>query len=364
MPSSASRITAFVAACAVVSCVLFGSAAGQQSLDQILATYSGGDHDVVTRSFVHSNDFRKRNLFERRKIEEWLGAWSPDKAALVVELIERASSVAPAYIPNLVTTGQRYVLGRPSQPGAVLREDDLERRWHLIALGAMQRHFLTRNLLQYVEVLRARRPLPAAAVVWDPRIELARGIAQEQQCRLLNATARDDEVLENLEGGAATPLVQRREATGCMRTALTMLEAAAEREEVRDEAFTRAGFVAFQLGRNPEAKALLDSVRPGPDRSLAYWRSLFSGRVADALRADAAAETAYRAALAEYPEAHSARIGLALALFRQHRSDEADAAMRAARQVGDEAVDPWDGYFMADIRFVGDWLAAMRKARQ
>jgi hypothetical protein len=353
-----------VAACAVVSCVLLGSAAGQQGLDQVLATYVGGDYGVVARSFANSRDYGKYDLFDRRKLEKWLGAWSPDKAAFLAELVARAAAVAPAYIPNLVATGQQYVLGRPSQPGALPLEDNLERRWHLIALGVMQRYYLPKHLLQYVDVLRARRLLPAAAAVWDPRIDLARGIAQEQQCRLLNATPREDRVLADLEGGAATPLVQRREATDCMRAALTMFEAAAEREDVRDEALTRAGFVAFQLGRNTEAKALLNTARPGPDRPVVYWRSLFSGRVADALRADADAEMAYRAALAAYPEAQSARIGLALALFRMNRSDEADTAMRAARQVRDEAVDPWEGYFVADVRFVDDWLVAMRKARQ
>ena len=364
MPSSPRRVSASVAACAVVCCVLLGSAAGQQGLDPVFATYARGDYDVVTRALANSHDYRKHDLFDRRKVERWLGAWSPDKAAFVAELVVRASAVAPAYITNLAATGQRYVLGRPSQPGAVPLEDDLERRFHLIALGVMERHFLPRYLLQYVDVLRARRLLPAAAAVWSPRIDLSRGIAQEQQCRLLNATARDDRVLADLEGAAATPLLQRREATDCMRTALTMLEAAAEREEVRDEALTRAGFVAFQLGRATEAKALLDSARPGSDRLVAYWRLLFNARVADALRADADAEMAYRAALAAYPEAQSARIGLALALFRMNRTDEADTAMRAARTVSDEAVDPWEGYFAADDRFVGDWLAAMRKARQ
>jgi hypothetical protein len=225
----------------------------------------------------------------------------------------------------------------------------------------MQRHFLPSHLLQYVDVLRARRR-PAATAVWDPRLDLAPGIAQEQQCRLLNVTARTDRVLADLEGKATTPLAQRQDAISCMGTALTLLEAAAEREEVRDEARIRAGFAACQLGRNIEAKALLDGARSSSDRSLAYLRSLFSGRVADALGADADAETAYRAALEAYPEAQSARIGLALALFRMNRNDEADTAMHAARQVSDDAVDPWEDYFTPDARSVGDWLAAMRKA--
>jgi tetratricopeptide (TPR) repeat protein len=360
------RVTVSAVACALASSVLLGSAAGQQRprLDQIFAAYSGGDHDVVLRSFANSHDYLRHRLSERRRVEQWLGAWSPDKAMFLAELVERASSAAPAYLPNLVTTGHRYVLGRPSPPGASALEDDLERRWHLLALGVMQRRFLGDLLLRYVDVLRTRRPLPAAAAVWDPRIDLARGIAQEQLCRVLHATARHDRLLADLEGVAATPPMERQAAIECMRRALTMLEEAAAHADVRAEAHTRAGFAAFQLGQTTEAKAMLDGARPGPDRALAYWRSLFSGRVADALAADADAEAAYRAALAAYPEAQSAWVGLALALFRMNRSDEADAAMRAARNVSDDSVDPWESYFEGDARFVTEWLVSMRKARR
>lgn len=366
MSPSSWRVTASGAACVFASCVLLGSAAGQQTprLDQLLAAYTGGDHDVVTRSFTNSHDYYRHKLYDRRKVQEWLGAWSPDKAVFVAELAERASSVAPAYISHLVAAGQRYVLSRPSPPGALPTEDTLERTWHLIALGVMQRHFLDKLVVQYLDVLRARRLLPAAAVVLDPRLDLVRAIAQEQLCRGLHATARQDRVLAELEGVAATPLVQNQAAINCMRSALAMLEAAAAREEVRDEAHTRAGYAAVQLGRNTEAQGLLDRVRPGSDPAVAYWRLLFSGRVADALGADADAEMAYRAALAAFPEAQSARIGVALALFRMNRSDEADAAMRAARHVSDESIDPWEQYFTGDARFVREWLGSIRKARQ
>ena len=132
MPLFPWRVTASGAVCVFASCVLFGSAAAQQnqSLDQALAAYVGGDYDVVARSFKESRDFMRHRLFDRRRVERWLGAWSPDKASLVAELVDRASAVSPAYVPYLVTSGQRYVLSRPSQPGASAREDDLERRWH------------------------------------------------------------------------------------------------------------------------------------------------------------------------------------------------------------------------------------------
>jgi hypothetical protein len=135
---------------------------------------------------------------------------------------------------------------------------------------------------------------------------------------------------------------------------------------VRDEARTRAGFAAFQLGKNDEARAALDGVTGSADRTVAYWRALFLGRVSDALGADADAERAYRDAVRLFPDAQTARIGLALALFRLHRDDDAGEAVLAARRVRAEGVDPWETYFDGDARYVAGWLAAMRmrKARK
>src|SRR5262245_2086800 len=137
MPSFPWRVTSAVA-CVFASCVLLGAEADQQGLrlDQILAAYAGGDHDVVARSFARTGDFPKYNLFDRRRVERWLGAWSPDKAALLAEIVERSASLSPQYVPNLVVTGQEYLLSRPLQPGASPKDDDLERRWHLIAIAA------------------------------------------------------------------------------------------------------------------------------------------------------------------------------------------------------------------------------------
>ena len=86
--------------------------------------------------------------------------------------------------------------------------------------------------------------------------------------------------------------------------------------------------------------------------------------MSDALGADADAERAYQEAVRLFPDAQTARIGRALALFRLHRDDEANEAVLAARRVPADGVDPWETYFEGDGRLVGGWLAAMRKARK
>ena len=123
------------------------------------------------------------------------------------------------------------------------------------------------QIVGYVDVLQTRRPLPANAAVWDPRVNLARGIGQEQVCRMIHATARNDRLLSEFEGKAATPPAVRQMAIECMQTAHRFLEGAAAREEVREEARTRAGFAAFQLGKNDDARAALDGASGSADRA-------------------------------------------------------------------------------------------------
>ena len=359
--------SASVAACLGAICLLSiapaAAPAPQQGLDPILAAYTTGDHDVVARTLLGSNDFRKLRLVESRRVERWLGAWSPVKSDFLLELVDRASAVAPAYVGALVASGQRYVLSR-GPAGASAADDAIERRWHLIAAGVLQQRLMGEQLVAYVDVLQNRRPLPANAVVWDPRVSLARGIGQEQVCRMMHATARNDRLLAEFEGRAATPPALRQMAIECMQKALRFLDDAAARDDVREEAKTRAGFAAFQLGKNEEARRALTGANGSADRTVAYWRALFLGRVSDALGEDAEAERAYGEAVRLFPDAQTARVGLALALFRLHRDDDADEAVLAARRVPADGVDPWETYFEGDARFVAGWFAAMRKARK
>jgi tetratricopeptide (TPR) repeat protein len=357
-------IAAVLTAIGLLSIAPTAAPAPQQGLDPMLAAYTTGDHGVVTRTLVSSNDFRKLRLVDGRRFERWLGPWSNVKADFLLELIDRAAAVAPAYVVTLVTKGQAYVVRRPSAVGSSAQDDAAERRWHVIAAGVLQQRLMGAQIVGYVDVLQRHRPLPASAAVWDPRLNLARGIGQEQVCRMLHATARNDRLLSEFEGKAATPPAMRQMAIECMQTAQRLLENAAARDEVREEARTRAGFAAFQLGKNNEARASLTAGGVSADRHLAYWRALFLGRLSDALGADADAERAYREAVQLFPDAQTARIGLALALFRLHRDDAADEAVRAARRVSADGVDPWETYFEGDGRFVEGWLAAVRKARQ
>ena len=330
------------------------------ALDKMLAAYTAGDHAIVARMLARSSDFQRNRLMNRERMERWLAAWNPHKAAMLIEMADQSATIGPAYTTTLLGIGQRYVLARAV--GSSPADDAVERRFHAIALGILQKRFLAEEIARYVTLLEKSRPRPTANAVLDARLDFARAIGQEQTCRLLHATARHDRLLAEFEGAAATPPAERQRAIECVERSLTLFDAAAARPETRDEARTRTAFSLFQLGRTDDAHQALTGANPGEDRALVYWHALLRGRVADAREADADAERAYRDALTAYPDAHTAGIGLALALFRMRRDDDAETAMRMVHKRSMKAVDPWDTYYGADGRFVSSWIGELRES--
>ena len=146
----------------------------------------------------------------------------------------------------------------------------------------------------------------------------------------------------------------------CLGQALMRFEAAAEIDETRDEARVRGGWILFQLQRFPEALDWLDAAAPQDDPDLAYWRTLFRGRVLESLGRPEDALSAYQAALTLNPGAQSAGVGHAILLMRLDRTQEADASARALRV--STTADPWLIYAMGDHRFVDRWIEQLRTA--
>jgi tetratricopeptide (TPR) repeat protein len=148
----------------------------------------------------------------------------------------------------------------------------------------------------------------------------------------------------------------------CLGEAIARFEAAAAIAETRAEARVRGGWLLFQQGHPQAALEWLDEAQPGDDRDAVYWASLIRGRVLDELGRHEAAAEAYAAALAVCPDAQSAGVGLALALFRIDRVIEADEVARSLRTRTAAVADPWWHYPGADQRFVDGWIAELRAA--
>ena len=342
----------------------------QTTLDGLFTAYAAGDHGVVQRQLNRSQDFQVLRLAERRRIDNWLQRWEPVRAAMILEMARRASVVAPAYTPPLLAAGQRYLLRHSRPPGATAAHEDFVRLWHRIALAIIERRHMSDEIDRYVDAVHPGPGTNGGAV--DPRLLLARAIAQEQRCHGTHPTlTRAGTPVASIERAAANrserprPMMSDTERRlACLDEAATRFDAAAAANETRAEARVRAGWVLFQLGRLPEAMTSLAAVEAADDAELRYWAALFRGRVASALGRPADAEAAYREALSLFPNAQSAGVGLVLALVDLDRPEEADAAARAVRGGTAQAPDPWWTYINADDRFITRWIDRLRQVIQ
>jgi tetratricopeptide (TPR) repeat protein len=269
----------------------------------------------------------------------------------------------------IVGHGRRYMA--TNTPGTD-STDDFVRMWHRAAMGLLQGAADPLHLENHVADLGHANGGPAAPS--DGRVMLARAVAQERRC-WSNRPSIDQPAIR-VEGLLATagvrvqddavgPSKSQREAlvakhSACLREALSRFEPAVVMDDVADEARVRGGWTLIQDGRPKEAIEWLDAATPEGDRDLEYWRALFRGRALDALGRSQDAAEAYQAALALYPRAQSAGLGLALALMHLNRAKEADEVARSVREAGLTTPDPWEHYTRGDDRFASTWIDSLR----
>ena len=103
---------------------------------------------------------------------------------------------------------------------------------------------------------------------------------------------------------------------------------------------------------------------PHDDSMLNYVQHLTRGRLFDGADRAADAASAYRRALEAEPRSQLAAIGLAAALLRSARADEAVDAAARARTLGAEHTRHDQAFRQADLRFVRGWLSEIRRLRR
>ena len=336
--------------------------AQRPTLDGVLSAYLGGDVDVIQRTFRRSVDFHAVIRLDRpRDLDRWLGSWNRGKALLLLEMARTSAGVAPQYVPMIMGAGRRYLAANIVTDGTI----DFRRLWHRAAIAVL----LGSGDPRHVEEHLTNAPA-------DARLLLARAVAQERRCwaerpSLAHPAVRVDALLATagfrVPDDVVGPSKSEREAAVarhgvCLREALSRFEAAAAMEDVKAEALVRGGWILIQDDRPKEAIEWLDAAEPHDDRDLEYWHALFRGRALEALARSKDAVDEYRAALALYPRAQSAGVGLSIALMHLDRTKEADEIARSVREGDALTPDPWLHYVFGDRRFAGRWIESRRAA--
>jgi VWFA-related protein len=206
---------------------------------------------------------------------------------------------------------------RVRQPGG---SDAFECAWFLTEAAALEGLFLPDSALQFIP--RALQRCPTS-----PRLRLAHAFVSEQQW---------------LRGG----LTPEQELEVVRR-----YEEAMKFPETEPEARVRGARFLYALGNFERALELLDgATRQSPDKEVRYFADLIRGQILRARGRSDDAVAAFRAALATWPGAQSARVALMTLLVNRGDREEAAALAEATLAASDNDFDPWWTYWLGDFR--------------
>lgn len=232
--------------------------------------------------------------------------------------------------------------------------DDFDRAWQLAALAVLEGGIDSAVLHEHLNHL-------PPGLSSEPRVLLARGIAEEQfsaPAEVLTrsvasaALARAREQLARTEG----------ERYRAAERAIARFREAAADDEIAGEAALRQGHVQLRMGRFDTALATwkdLDGRLIEPP--LRYLLHLFRGQAYEGYNRVPQARDAYLAALKVSPGAHSATMRLAALAFVNGHGDDPYPLVDALMRDDDPRRDPWWSYYAADWRF---WYPRIERVRQ
>jgi len=282
-------------------------------------------------------------------------SWTPDQAR------EMRRRVLTSFALELAAIGSR----RHAASAARLAEwacayvrshaplNDFDRAWQLAALSVLEGGIDSRALADHVA--------HAQPVFHDePRLTLARGIAEEQFNAPSEAIVRTE---------AAASLSRAREALTraegesfrASERAVARFQEAAREDSIAAEASLRAGHVQLLLSRYDAALATWTGAeQKTKDPAVLFLLHLFRGLAYEGrARLDDARES-YKSALAISPRAHSATLRLAALAFRYGHDDDPATLADALLKDDDPRRDPWWSYYAADWRFWYPRIGAVR----
>jgi tetratricopeptide (TPR) repeat protein len=282
-------------------------------------------------------------------------AWTPEQAremrrrvltSFALELAAIGSTRHSSSAGRLVEWACAYV--RSHAP-----LNAFDRAWQLAALSVLEGGIDSHALGDHVT--------HAQAVFYDePRLTLARGIAEEQFNAPSEALVRSETAVGLLRAREA---LARAEGEGfrAAERAIARFQEASHDDSLAGEALLRAGHVELRLGRYDAALTTWAGLEGRmTDPALRFLLYLFRGLGYEGRGRVDEARASYKAALAMSPHAHSATLRLAALAFRYGHEDDQVALTDALLQDDDPRRDPWWSYYAADWRFWYPRIAAVR----
>lgn len=320
-----------------------GPARIPRTLDELTAAYARADYPAVATGFQQTVDPPKL-------IRDFTDAGNPwpaaprREAAFALELAETGMF---SHRANARDEAQKLLDRFTRLVRHPLEPDVFERRWLWAELTILEGTL--RPLVAQAAVTKALDRFPN-----EPRFVMARAIATDQLFPF-NGAVRTAAMTAN---GDATPAHIRNVTE---RYADTMTDPG-----TAPEAHVRFGWFLHRIGRDEEALAQLDGVvdEQSPDRMFRYYRQLFRGHALTALGRGDDAMAAFRAALAIWPGAQSARVALMNSLLAHGDRAEAEAMAETIQTATADVVDPWWTYWQGDYRFYPSAMARVRESIQ
>jgi tetratricopeptide (TPR) repeat protein len=298
--------------------------------DALIAAFERGQYDAVTMTLLTAPD-------PARLIRDALAAGNPWPAsparegAFVLKLAE-----AGLFDPREEgrEAARRLLMAHQVAIRDPLEPDAFEREWLFAELALLQGLLRPEMTGPFVENARERFPD-------EPRFKLAEAILADQLLR-----------------------VPVKPPTDAQRAAvIAKYEAAAAHAVNTDEARVRLSWLLHRLGRTDEAILQLGSIADATsvDRPMRFFRQLFRGHALAAQKRLDLAALAYEAALAVWPGAQSARVGLMTSRLRLGDRAAAEGLAEQVQAAPADVSDPWWRYWYGDYRF---FAAAIERLRE
>ena len=288
--------------------------------------FDRGAYDTMQTTLAKSTNLA--NILTAFRTSE--SPWPNDAKRTAVFALELAfaglrSEVSTAREEGGRLLGEYHV--RVRQPAGA---DQFECWWFTTEAAALEGLFLPENAILFVP--RALQRCPATA-----RLHLAYAFVSEQHWLRGGLTpAQEQEVVARYESAMKFP-------------------------ETEAEARVRAARFLYALGSFDRALAMVNGVDASrADQELRYFTDLIRGQILRALGRSDEAVASFRAALAAWPGAQSARVALMTLLLNRGDRDGAATLAEAAQTAPSDDFDPWWTYWLGDYRAYPAMLDRLR----